>query len=340
MGSKHHTKLTAKERDLMAVWRGGGVGIREIAKRLGRSPGTVCEEIKRNSFWASIRDGRRRRYYIAIHAQAKAEKRAKIARVRHPLKDQVTYSYVVSKLGMGWSPEIIAGRLRKRYGKTKICHETIYRFVYSGSRQAQRLKLWEYLVRRQTKRRKRLGRKVIRIHIPGRVSIHLRPAQVATRQILGHWEGDTMEGKGHKDGIHVEAERLSRKRMAKIISRIDGEETLAAQLSMFSLLPPKARKSTTMDNGKENHLHTKLRRLGITTYFCDPYSPWQKGTVENSIGLVRRYLPKGTDLSSLTQEELDDIIEELNNRPMKVLNYNTPNEVFESYNNVRIQLRM
>lgn len=330
MDSSHHKKLTARERDLIALWKGGGVSLREIARRLGRSHSTIVEEIKRNSFT----DSQGNRYYVAIHAQVKANKRKVLARKRQPLKDPQTFSYVIDKLRMGWSPEVIAGRLRKKDGKTIICQETIYSFIYSDHFKAKEFKLWQYLPRKQKKRKRQKGRKVKRVLIPDRVSVHQRPAQVDTRTEIGHWEGDTMEGrKIEKDGVHLELERVSRKLFAKKITRISPQEALRAQQFVFLMLPKRVRKTITFDNGKENIRHKKLEKLGLKTYFTDPYSAWQKGSVEHAIGLLRRYLPKRTSLASLTQEELDDIVEEINNRPRKVLNYNTANEVFNSYLN-------
>lgn len=319
---------------MIAVWKGGGVSLREIARRLRRSHSTIIDEIRRNSF----RDSSGQKYYVAIHAQAKTTKRKFLAGRRHSLKDAQTYSYVVHKLREGWSPELIAGRLKKRHGRTVVCPETIYRFVYGNNTQAVKLKLWEYLPRKQKKRRRQKGRRTGRVRIPDRVSIHLRPARVDKKVEPGHWEADTMEGRRlDKDGIHIQLERLTRKILARKVSSISAPQTLSAQQRVFLQIPGKLRKTITFDNGLENTKHIKLHKLGFKTYFTDPYSAWQKGAVENGIGLVRRYLPKGTSLKTLTQEELDDIIEEINSRPRKVLNYSTPNEVFNFYLSGRIQ---
>lgn len=321
---KKANKLTAQERDLIAVWYGQGVSRRQIAKFLRRSPSTISREIERNSFQG--------RFYVAIHAQAKAEKRKSQAGRRHPLKNPFVYAYVIEKLRDGWSPEQIAGRLRKINGKTVICHETIYRFIYSDHPQAKRLKLWEYLPWKRKKRKKKSGRRRQRVRIPNRVSIHQRPTVIDQRLVFGHWEGDTLEGKGKKQGIHTQVERVSRYLLAQKLERLTSQATLKAQKELFANLPSKARQSTTLDNGREFVKHIKLKKeLGIKTYFADPYSAWQRGTIEHHNGLLRRYLPKGTDFSKITQEELNEIIEEINNKPRKVLNYNTPKEVFEAY---------
>jgi len=259
----HHRQITAQERDMIALWRGGGVSIREIARRLGKSQSSISDELKRNDYQGN---------YVAIHAQYVTDERKRQARKRYPLKDRDTYMYVLKKLKSGWSPEEISGRLKRRHGETVICHETIYQFIYQEENKEK--KLWEYLPRKQTKRKRKTGRKVHKSNIPERVSIRQRPEEVNKRMVFGHWEGDTVEGKGRKDGIHTEAERLTKLFAAKKVGSITSEEALEAQKKIFSALPKKARKSTTLDNGRENHLHMELKKLDMETYFADPYSSW------------------------------------------------------------------
>ncbi len=226
----------------------------------------------------------------------------------------------------------------------RMGHEAIYRYIYA-SEQAE-LKLWEYLPRKQKKRKKQHGRKVHKSHIPDRVSIHKRPKAIGRRKQFGHWEGDSVEGKRSVgDGIHTEVERVSGKLLARKVTRITSAEAVAAQLAMFGDLPAKARRTTTLDNGRENHGHAKLKdELGMQAYFADPYSSYQRGCNENTNGLLRRYLPKQTDFATISQEELDDIVEEINNRPRKRLDFYTPNEVFsrqlKKLRGVRIRVRM
>ena len=187
--------------------------------------------------------------------------------------------------------------------------------------------MWEYLPHKQKHRRKKYGRKSQRARIPDRVSIHERSEEINSRLEIGHWEGDTIEGKGHIDGIHTEVERVSRYFMAKKVKSITSEETITAQKEMFKELPATLRKSTTLDNGRENHMHKQLEKLGMDTYFADPYSSWQRGTNENTNGLLRRYLPKKTSFENLSPEELNEIVQEINSRPRKVLQYKTPLEI-------------
>lgn len=318
-------KLTEEERDSIALLKSQGISVREIGRRLNREHSTISREIQRNRFG---------KHYVAIHAQHVSEERKSNAGKRTPLKDQKTYSYVLEKLGEGWSPEQIAGRIAVEQDKHVLCHETIYQFIYAKENKEE--KLWEYLPRKQKRRKKQHGRSSQKVHIPNRVSIHQRPESINQRQELGHWEGDTVEGKGHKDGIHTEVERVSRFLLAGKVPTITSRETVKVQLQMFAALPQQVRQSTTLDNGKENHLHTVLNSIGMQTYFADPYSSWQRGTNENTNGLLRRYLPKKTSFQNLTQQELNDIVFEINNRPRKVLHYKTPTEILGG----AFQLRM
>lgn len=310
--------ITDHERDLIATWHAEGVSNKDIAKRIKRDTTTIGRELKRNSFQGE--------HYIAIHAAKKAQEREQGAKKRHPLKNSAVYSYVTEKLGDGWSPEEIAGRLKRNHGRTIICHETIYQFIYSDHPEAHRLKLWEYLPRKQKKRKRQNGRSVHKIRIPDRVSIHKRPKVIEMRKQFGHWEGDSIIGKGKKTGIHTEVERMTRYLKAYLLSAITADETVTAQEKLFGNLPEYAKRSTTLDNGLE---FVKHREFNLPVYFADPYSSWQRGTNEYHNGLIRRYLPKRTDFSIIEQGELNDIVEELNNRPRKCLGYNTPREEYE-----------
>ena len=318
-------KLTEEERDRIAVLHARGIGIREIARLLDRNHASISRELKRNRFGIG---------YNAIHAQKVWEERKRTAGKRQPLKDKATYAYVLEKLKEGWSPEQIAGRLQLETGQKIISYETIYQFIYKKSLKEDRL--WEYLPRKQKHRHKKYGRKAQKTRIPQRVSIHERPREIDQRIQIGHWEGDTVEGRGHNEGIHTEVERVSRFLLAKRVTAITSEEAIIAQQTLFANLPEELRKSTTLDNGRENHLHYKLKTLGMQTYFAAPYSSWQRGTNENTNGLLRRYLPKKTSFKNLTDEELADIVWEINNRPRKVLQYKTPFEILRGAIRLRI----
>lgn len=360
-----HKKITESERVLLAQWKNQGLSNIDCAQRLGRHKSTIGRELNRNKIqvWTGKSD---EFIYECHHAQFVAmERKQKAWSVKEPLKNKKVYDYVTDHLRQGWSPEEIAGRLKfvlhPDDSSWWICHETIYAFIYkeksdltkqgliNQSLLDQRLvvhnqavtvtdsqkPLWEYLRRKQTRRKKRSGRKVHRSHIPDRVSIHQRSELINQRIEFGHWEGDTVEGIGHKNGIHTEVERVSRFIAAKKVTAINSQSALDAQKTIFVPLPEKARKSTTLDNGKETHLHFKLRDdVKMETYHADPYSSYQRGTNENANGLIRCYFPKGTDFTKVTEEDLEDVIWELNNRPRKILQYQTAQEVFDEHLNL------
>ncbi|MGH9857377.1 MAG: IS30 family transposase [Acidobacteriota bacterium] len=312
-------KITPVERDRIAVLLAAEISLRSIAKHLGRSVSSISEEVKRNSSNGE---------YTAITAQELSVRRNTASRRTNPLKSKTVYAYVCDKLRCGWSPEQIAGRLQRDNGsKRVICHETIYRYIYSL--QGRERNLSEYLTRHHYRRRKWHSRYLYRRGIANRTSIRLRPKEVEKRKTFGHWETDVVEGKAHQKGIQTLLERKTRFFQAKLLERIDSEYGVKAQRDVLSKFPQQARKTITMDNGKENYNHQKLTSwLGIQTYFCDPYCSWQKGANENHNGVLRRYIPKKADLTELSQEELDTIIEEINQRPRKCLGYETPEEVF------------
>jgi transposase, IS30 family len=317
MTNKHH--INAAERDQIGILISSGVTQREIARKLGRSSSSINYEIHVNS-----RNG----VYQPILANLLSRKRNLISQSQHARKDPGIFYYVTDKLRCGWSPEQIAGRLKKHnHGKTIICPETIYHYIYSPEGRKENLK--EYLARAHKKRYPKHSRKSYRRGIPNRVNISLRSKSVNQRKVFGHWEADVVEGKGHHMGIQTLLERKTRYYQARLLKNIDSEYGVKAQKKLLLKFPPKARKSVTFDNGRENYNHDQLKRdLHLKTYFCDAYAAWQKGSNENHNGILRRYIPKKTDLSILPQWELDLIIEEINNKPRKCLKYQTAKEAF------------
>lgn len=320
------TYLNSSDRDQIAVWFAGGVSIREIARRLERDHSVISRELKRNKTG---------KHYVAIAAQAKAKKRKHNAGLRPPLKNPELYSQVLAGLRDGWSPEQIAGRLKKENdGETLICHETIYNFIFKP--ESRPLRLWQELSRGHAKRRKWHGRKASAKKIPNRVSIHDRPEEIETREEFGHWEGDSVVGRGKHHGIHTEVERKTRYLLARLLPKLDSLSSVEAQKRIFGELPESARKTTTLDNGLEFVRHQELTEAtSMEVYFADPYASGQRGTNENTNGLLRRYLPKKTSFRNLSQGELNDIVAEINNRPRKCLGYATPHELFIEYTNER-----
>lgn len=312
-------KITPQERDQIASLIANGTSLHKIALVLGRSVSSISQEVKRNSVQGE---------YYSIAAQELSRRRNIQSRRNNPLKNPQIFSYVVDKLRCGWSPEQISGRLKRdNKGKSVICHETIYRYIYGE--EGKKKNLSEYLVRHHYKRRKWHSRYLYRRGIANRVSIKLRPIEVEKRKIFGHWEGDTVEGRAHQGGIQTMLERKTRFYLAKILVVIDSEYGVKAQRDLLKSFPSRARKTLTLDNGKENYNHNKLQEwLGIKTYFCDPYCAWQRGANENHNGVLRRYIPKKADIVSLSQEELNSITQEINQRPRKCLSYQTPQEAF------------
>ena len=232
-----HKKITAAERDLIALLKGRGKSNKEIARQLGKHPTSIGREISRNQF--------KGRYYVAIHAQAKTDQRKILARKRHPLKNKNVFDYVTKKLRRGWSPEVVAGPLNKRYQGDPyrhICHETIYAWIFDQPKREDGLYWYEYLRRKQTKRKKQKGRFVHKSHIPDRVSISQRPKVVNDREEFGHWEGDSIEGKRKdKVGLHTEVERISRKIKVEKIRDMTSKEALKAQEKIFGQEPKQPR---------------------------------------------------------------------------------------------------
>lgn len=306
----------------------------ECSKRLGRDKSTIGRELTRNRI--KVRVGKYDEYiYEPEYAQVVSEKRKQHAfAAKQPLKSRDIYGYTIDHLRAGWSPEQIAGRLRHEDHPEDpswwICHETIYRYIYSGKYIFEDRPLFEYLRRKQKRRRKRGGRKAHRLNIPDRVSIHERPKEVDKRRKPGHWEGDSLVGKGRKSGLHTEYERVSSLIRFERMEALTAQEALTASEKIFSPLPDGLVKTTTWDNGLEHVSHKELtKEVGIQVYFADPYSAYQRGGNENANLWIRYYFPKGTDFNRIDDEELRDVEWELNNRPRKRLQYKTPQEVFD-----------
>lgn len=291
----------------------------------------MVREIQRNSF----HDKKHGSYfYEPFNAQYQAQSRKEKAwKSKHPLKNSDIFSYVTENLQGGWSPEAISGRLRevdhKGEENWQISHEAIYQWVYRKEQINCERPWFEYLRRKQKRRRKKQGRKAHRVRIPDRISIHVRPKIIERRKQFGHWEGDTVLGKGRNHGIHTAYERLSSLIRFEYMPDLTSLSSITAQEKIYFSLPKDARRTTTLDNGHEHVLHARLKKnLGMQTYFADPYSSWQRGGNENGNMWIRYYFPKGTDFRIITDEELRDVEYDLNSRPRKRLGYLTPLEVF------------
>lgn len=295
----------------------------EIARCLGRSASTIGRELARNA----ESDGR----YFPASAQAFANARRR-AHIRRPCTDDAALmAHVTERIRQDWSPEQIAGRLqvappKPLAGKT-ITHATIYRWIWACPGRSERLR--PHLRVAWKKRRKPYGKPSKRGQIPNRVSIDQRPEEAAGRTRLGDWEGDTMVGKGRSGYVVTNVDRTSRYTVARKVRRATARAVTKALHDAMRRLPQDRRQTLTVDNGREFAGHERIARLlGMAVYFAHPYSSWERGTNENTNGLLRQYLPKDTDLSQLTNWQLESYIRQLNHRPRKCLNYRTPTEVF------------
>ena len=235
---------------------------------------------------------------------------------------------MAEKLGCGWSPPPVSGRLRGLFpgdDAMRVCPETVFRWIHSSKPRRERRA--RCLPRGHRRRRKHAGRRVSRFPIPGRVSIAERPPEADDRSGFGHWEADSVIGMGCD--LHTEVERRARFLMARVIPDKTAERSVGAQLAMFVPLPAAARLSVTHDNGTGFARHARLRdEPGMATCFADPYSSWQRGSNENRNGMIRRYLPKRTIIEPGMARELQEIVDETDNRPMRALGYRTPAEAF------------
>lgn len=321
MRPKTYTHLSIYERELIAVFKSQGQSLRAIARTLHRDPGTLCRELKRNA--PPIRTG----YYLAHKAQARADGRACESRTHTRLKNDRLRRYVDGRIRKGWSPELIAGRLTIRHPDLSISHEAIYQWIYSDARQ-----LIPFLVRSHRARQRRgYSRRHQTAHIPGRVSIRQRPRQVQQRRQVGHWETDTVISRKSPQALQVTVERTTRYTRLAQLGKKGAREMSIALTRRLSRVPQALRRSITYDNGSENAAHLRTNRvLGTCSWFCEPYHSWERGTVENTIGLVRRFFPKKTDFATIAPHEIRSVERWLNNRPRKCLGFKTPAEVFKA----------
>ena len=301
-------------------------GVCEIARRLGKDHSVISRELQRNQTTHTP--------YRAATAQAYADRRARKTNVRKLEKDAALKEHVVARLRDDWSPEQIAGTLKTQpppvLRGARVSHETIYHYIYDGEGRYEHL--WSHLARTHQKRYRKHGRKHQKAHILERISIHERPAVIDERGRFGDWESDTMQFQKQKTGLSVQYERKGMLTRIHKVPDKSAEATDAALRDTLDPLPADLRQSLTFDNGGEGACHARIRDdFGVATYFCDPYASWQKGGVENTNGLIRRYLPRSTDLATITDAEIETIQERLNNRPRKKLNFLTPNQVLHSY---------
>ena len=315
---KKYKQLGREERERIMVLNSLERSHSQIALAIGRSKSTVTRELQRNRAPGGG-------LYSAWDATDRSRARKQEAGQRERLKNAAVRLYVREKLEAGWTPEIISGWLRLK-GSVTVSHESIYQWIYADAPE-----LIGYLPRRhRTRYCKGHSRKHQRSHIPNRVAIDQRPAEINDRSEFGHWEADSIVSRASKAALNVVLERKSRHLCLTKLPQKSAGHTSRAMASRLGSFPAKARLSITYDNGSENTEHEAVNQaLGTDSYFCAPYHSWEKGAVENINGLIRRYIPKGTDIEKITEEQIRWIEWQLNNRPRKCLGYRTPAEVFD-----------
>lgn len=319
-----YSHLSIMEREEISRGLAQGQGVRAIGRGLSRSASSISREIRRNA--------RKQITYRAADAQCRAQRCAHQARRRPKLTWLWLVRYVVVRLMLGWSPEQIAARLKGDYPhdmRRRISHETIYASIYVIPRGGLRRLLISCLRQHRKRRRPRYRSGERRGQIPNRTPIGLRPPEVEARRVPGHWEGDLIKGRANRSAVGTLVERTTRLVLLARLPALDSHSVCRSFARRLQRVPQPLRKSLTYDQGREMARHELLRRrLKLQTYFADPHSPWQRGSSENTNGLLRQYLPKNADLAGLSQRELNTIGSLLNNRPRKTLDWMTPNEAW------------
>lgn len=317
--------LTATEREEISRGLSAGISLRNIARGIGRTASTISREVARNG-------GPRR--YRAAEADAQAWSRALRPKACKLHENSRLQRFVALKLQQDWSPQQISGWLKDRFGgddTMTISHETIYRSLFIQARGVLKKELQTHLRTRRKMRRSKKASKDDqgRGQIVDAVSISERPAEVEDRAVPGHWEGDLISG-ARNSHIATLVERQSRFTMLVKVKGKDTQSVVAAVIKQVNKLPVELRRSLTWDRGTEMAQHATFTvATDVKVYFCDPRSPWQRGTNENTNGLLRQYFPDGTELSQFTQAQLNSVARRLNQRPRKTLAFRTPADTFQ-----------
>lgn len=319
MPSSH---LTPMERGQIEALRNQGLGVRAIGRALNRCHTCISRELRRNSG---------RTGYAAQTGQQRYEQRRKACRPAKRLRNRPLWDHLIERITSRWTPEQVANSLPLEYPddpSMRISHEAIYQAIYTDERLHV---LIEYLPQARPKRRKRgQGKSRRGPSIPNRVGIDQRPPQVQNRERYGDWEGDTIVGATQRGFVVSLVERESLQTCLRKVQTKHAQPVSRAVIDALEDFPESWLKTLTFDNGTEFAHHQEIAlALPVDIYFADPYASYQRGTNENTNGLVRRYLPKGTNFANITQDQLDAIADELNNRPRKKLAYRTPNQVFQ-----------
>lgn len=321
MPNKHYVQLDQKERDRIFLLINKGLTHSAIADKLGRGKSTIGRELRRNTH-------QKLHQYLPDTAQRRADKRrARGRKRRYLMKQPRLKKKIIRLLKQGWSPDLIAGRL-KRSRASYLNQESVYQFIYSLA--GRKLNLRQYLRRAHRIRRPKAGRKAQdRIGIPHRVDIDQRPQHIEKRVQFGHWEGDSVVYNRHRRALSTSVERKTKKLILFKPRDLTARAKASGLIRRHRLHPPQARRTMTYDNGREAAAHeTVTAAIGMQFYFAKTYASWQRGTNENRNGLVRFYLPRDTNLDRVTHGKIRRVENLINNRPMKCLGYQTPNEAF------------
>lgn len=320
--SKRYHHLTPEDRAAIQLMR-RSYSIRSIARYLSRAPSTVCRELKRLGSHP---------YDASLAARQARSNRHRPRRQPKLHSGSELWDFVCHMLRRRWSPEQIAFTLKCMNPDNpdlQVSHESIYTALYVRPRGTLKKELLACLRQGHKTRRRRSQGQDRRPQIPDLVSIHMRPPEVEDRIMPGHWEGDLIMGAGNRSAIGTLVERTTR---LVILCRMEGTTATAAAVAFSDKLnevPAVMRKTMTYDRGSEMVRHAEItQKTGTAVYFADPHAPWQRGSNENTNGLLRQYFPKGTDLSGYTQEELDAVADQMNGRPRKTLGWQTPLQVF------------
>lgn len=311
-----YKQLTLKEREEIYKLDQQNIKKDEIADAVEHHRSTIYRELRRNKSTVGYLPDKAHKLSLD-----RCVKGLKIDR------DPELKKYIIQKLNDGWSPEIISGCLKKEKGITVISHETIYAYIYS--KEGNKEKLYLALRKCHKKRKAKVGRKTKSPNIPNRVSIHDRPINIEERSTYGHWEGDLVLFSKTTTNLITLRERKSRVFVAIKNPSKHSDVTSKNIINKFKGRKKILIETLTLDNGGEFSKHEEIAKcLRIDTFFCDPYSSYQKGSVENGNGVLRYDLPRSVDIDSLSQKQIDKIVDKINNRPMKCLGFRTPSEVF------------
>lgn len=316
----HYIQFTIEERELSMVMRAQGYSLRAIARKLNRSPSTLSREFNRNC-------NKYGKYSASTAEKRYRKRRKKCGRKYILLQDSRLKDYVMANLTKCWSPEQISGRAKLNQEPFTISYNTIYRAIYKGIL-PKHYRLFLRIKRIKNRKKKDNDK---RGKITDGISIHERTSDIDKRTELGHWESDTVLGKRYTGCIGTHVERMSGFLIAFTLPNRKGNDYVRTTSELFGTLPDYVKKSFTVDNGPEFIPHKELSsNTGMTVYFCDPYSPWQRGTNENTNGLLRQFFPKGSSFENITNERLAQVVNLINNRPRKRLGYKTPLEIFSN----------